>query len=223
MTQPEGLAAGLSQPGASALLHTALAARFGQTERGRVDLAAAAGLGVSARTVRRWLRDEPGRPTVPAQRLEQVLAALRPTEITRTRERLEREHAEQGLRRIRLGTRRGNLAQWTDTGWLQPHTVAVLEVPDSGLRRVAVTRDSAATAPRIRRGVHLLDQVTVSSKFAAAIIRQGVLTHADGWRMEAGPAVVARGHTQVWLAQAPLPSLEVFASQRFRIRASALG
>lgn len=222
MSLGEGLAAALVRPEAGALLHTALAARFGQTARGRVDVAAGAGLGISSRTVRRWLHDEPDRSTVPAGRLELVLTALRPTPTTRTRERLELEHAEQGLRRMRLGARRGNLEQWAGTGWMQPHTVAVLELP-SGLRRVAVTRDSAATVPRVRRGARLLEQVTVSSKFAAAVVRYEMLASVDGWRVEAGPAVLSRGHTQVWLPPAPLPSLEVLAGRRFRVRASGAG
>lgn len=216
-----GLADALTQPGAGGLLEVALAARFGRVGY-RVDLASADALGVSPRTVRRWLHDRPDRSGVPARRLEQLMTVLAPTAATRRREELDLEQAEQGLSRIRMGARRGDHAQWANTGWLQPHTVAVLDLPDIGLRRVAVTRDSAATTARMRRGAVLLDQVTVSNRFAATVVRHQVLEQVFPWRVEAGPAVLAKGHTQVWLTSAPLPSLEVLAHRRFRPRASAV-
>ena len=217
------LAEALAQPGAGRLLGSALGARFGWTGRSRVDLTAATGLGVSPRTVRRWLHDEPDRPTVPARRRPQILAAVRPSERTRTRELLSLQHADQGLRRIRLGRRRGNLAQYDTTGWLHPHTVVVLELPERGLCRVAVTRDSPPTADRIRRGTEVLDHVTVSNRFAAVVVRFALLAEVDPWRVEAGPDFLSKGHTQLWLAAAPLPALMNFArGRRFRSHPSTV-
>ena len=100
-----GLADALAQPGAGTLLEVALAARFGRVGH-RVDLAAADALGVSSRTVRRWLHDRPDRSSVPARRLEQLVTVLAPTPATRRREELDLEQAEQGLSRIRMGARR---------------------------------------------------------------------------------------------------------------------
>ena len=209
---PAGLRAALAEPGAGGLLRTALAACYGRTGRGRLDVAAAAaGLDVSPRTVQRWLHGHPTRATVPARRLDDVLAAIGPSERTRTRERLDVDHAEQGLRRLRLGRRKGNLAQYAGTGWLQPHTVAVLELPGSGLRRVAVSRDDARTTARMRRGVDQVDAVTVPNRFAATLVRRALLSHVDPWRVEAAPGVLPKGHTQTWLAPADLPALSTLS------------
>lgn len=212
---PSGLAAALTQPRAGTLLRVALTARFGRAGD-RVDLSAAAALDVSPRTVRRWLQDRPDRSNVPAGRVAQLMAVLAPTPGTRRREDLELEQAEQGLSRVRMGARRGDHAQWANTGWLQPHTVAVLDL-DNGLRRVAVTRNEKATTTRITRRTPVVDQVTVSTKFAATILRHALLRHVDAWRVEADPQTFGKGYTQVWLKQAQLPALDLLAGRRFRV------
>lgn len=215
-----GLAEALAQPGYGELLCTALVARFGGQEQ-RLDPTVAAALGVTARTLQGWVRGRPGRPTVPARRQEQVLTALQPTAATRAREALELEQAEDGVRRVRLGARGGDLDAWRAQGWLEPHRVMVLDV-GGGLRRAALSRDSHNTVTRMRRSALVLDGVVVSNRFTGALVRRAVLQAVDGWRIEARPELVAKGHTQVWLHQAPAPALQVLAARRFRVKGSNL-
>lgn len=61
-----------------------------------------------------------------------------------------------------------------------------VDLPGSGLRRVAVTRDSPSTTARMRRGALLADQVTVGSRFAGPVVRYLVLgqrSRPGGWRL----------------------------------------
>lgn len=212
------LAGALAQPGAGGLLRQALAARFGGHPQ-RLDASAALALEVSSRTLQRWLRGRPDRPTVPVRRQVQVLTALQPTPTTRMREALELEQAEDALHRIRLGARRGDLGRWRDAGWLEPHRVLVLDV-GGGLRRAGLSRDSASTVTRMSRGALVVDHVVVSNRFTGALVRRALLEAVDGWRIEARPELVAKGHTQVWLQQAAAPTLRVLAGRRFRFRLS---
>jgi hypothetical protein len=227
---PLGLALALARPGGAVVLRAVLLARFGTTQRGRLALPEVAGaLGVTVPTVRRWLRTPPDRAPLSAARALQLAATVAPNDETRTRERLDVEHAEEQLRRLALGRGRGGMQeQYRDTGWLDPHVVAILELPyrpprpgpDVPLvRRVAVTRASLETVDRMQRGVDLVDftSTPLPNRFAATLLRAQILQQVNPWRLVCSSRSVARvekGHTRAWLSPAPLAALDDLARAR---------
>lgn len=160
---------------------------------------------VSQRTVQRWIRDVDGVAGIPAKQLDAILARWRPRRRTVHREELAQAQTVKKIERSGLGRGRGNLREYGDQGWLEQHLVLVIEDNDRPLRRIAVVRDDAAIRRRAARGGHIVDVVIASSKFTGDAMRHQILQAVQPWRLELTGRKVPRGHTQVWLASAPLP------------------
>jgi transposase-like protein len=189
-----------------------------------VDLpAACAGLGVQPGTVRRWLRTTADRAPLPRARAEQLLTLTAPTEQILVRERLQVQHAHDNITRLGLGRGGGGMtAQYGETGWLEPHIVAVLQLPGTGLHRVSTTRLSERTLQRMRQTGEVEDFTTepLPHKFAATLLRDELLQAVAGWRVQTVAGAVEaldRGHTQTWVVGAPQPSLDQLA-RRLNLR-----
>lgn len=105
------------------------------------------------------------------------------------------------------------------TRWTEPHTLSLLELRDLPVRRVAITvYDDDLLLRRARRAGRVVEEVTVSTRFAATLVRDALLRHVDRWRVEGAPQVLGKGYTQVWLAVAPHPLLRQLAAVRFTAR-----
>lgn len=158
---------------------------------------------VSRRTAQRWAK------VLPAEQLASILDRRRPRRATLRREELQLARQHKMLRRAELGRGRGNIKEYGPQGWLDQHLVLVLEDNHRPLRRVAVVRDTSAGRRRAARGAHVVDVVLADNKFLAERTRYEILAKVQPWRLHLPATKVTEGHTQVWLAGAPLPTLPV--------------
>ena len=156
-------------------------------------------------SVRRWINGELDHPApIPEARLRLLLRGYQVTKATRTRERHEQERLEVMAQRQRLGRGRGNLDEYRRLGWLDPHSVLIIEDHNRPLRRITVTRASPATVTRAIAGGHLIHTIREPERFAAQRTRHAILTAVDDDRIQLPRTRLNRGHTQIWLAGAPL-------------------
>lgn len=194
-----------------ARLERVMRLRFGTNQRGHANTAAAAdALGVSQRTVQRWLHGAHGRSRahLPPVRLEQLIGLLLPSEDTRRREGHQAVYAAEAIEKLTLG-KGGARPVWQRQRWLEPHLVVVIETGhrrDQRIRQIAVNRVSSTKNPIARRGT-VIDQVVVPTRFHATVLVHHVLTALQPWRFQAGPGDVEAGFTQAWLADAPATQL----------------
>ncbi|WP_419708023.1 hypothetical protein [Promicromonospora sp. NFX87] len=163
---------------------------------------------VSVRTVQRWLkaRDD-GQASIPPAQLAAITGRRRVRRSDLRREELQRMRQKKMLEREALGRGRGNLrADYSETGWLEPHVVLVLEDTQRPLRRIAVVKDSQTARRRATRGATVVDVSVARNKFLAERTRYEYLEAVGPWRIMLPGRSVPTGHTQVWLASAPLPT-----------------
>lgn len=180
--------------------------RFGTTSRGHTDTTAAAReMGVSQRTVQRWLHASSGRAVahIPPARLKQLIGLLLPSEETRRREEQQARYALKAIEQLRLPRGRGVLPAWTKQRWTEPHLVVVLEIDEPRIRQLAAGRLSLAKTDELAKRGKILDQAVVPSRFHATALVHQVLTDLGPWRFQAGAGAVVQGYTQAWMADAP--------------------
>lgn len=190
--------------------------RFGTNSRGGPDLAACAGqMGVTPRSVQRWLHASSGRALapIPPRRLEQLLELLLPAEDTLRREAQQARYARKAIGQLYLGRRRGIKPAWERQRWLEQHIVLVLAVREHKIRQIVITRATRKHLDDVRRRGTVIDQAVVPTRFHATVLVHHVLTRLHPWRYRAGGDQVAAGYTQVWLDDAPAISLTAAASQ----------
>lgn len=186
-------------------LRTVLMITYGTNAAGTgPDLGAvAAAIGVTSRTVRRWIQHN--RPSgVSAQNLARVLADSRPSEEALRDEASRRRYAEDASARIELPRGMGGTDMWRQQGWLEPHVLAILEVPELPLRRPVITRATAKALDRLPKK-RMVDHTLCQHRFAAELVKASLLEHVDAWRIQAPDGTT--GRTETWLADAPLPPL----------------
>lgn len=199
-----------------ARLTRVMSLRFGINQHGGVDTAAAAAaMGVSRRTVQRWLHARHGRSIahIPAKRLAQLLGLLLPSAETRQREDTTARYAHQAIARISDPGPAGVNPSWTRQKWLEPHRVVVLEVRIHQLRirQLAVGRDTDTKRRELAKRGRIVDEVVVPTRFHATALTHQVLTDLAPWRFQAGEDQVVAGFTQAWLADAPRTNLTATA------------
>lgn len=207
MTAPRG--AGRRARWTHHRLRIVLGTAFGLNSRGGPDTAvAAAALGVSRRTVQRWLHGaDRALVHLPASRLEQIRRAARPDAESLRQEETAARYARAAIERITSPGSAGVLPAWQERHWLEPHLVAVLGLPVLGLNQVAVSRASERTLPDLRKRGKVRSHTTVPTRFHATALAQELLAQMDAWRVLTPPGVVKQGRTQTWLASAPTPKL----------------
>lgn len=185
---------------------------FGSTPTGGVDTAAvAAAMGVSRRSVQRWLHAPHGRSRapIPPARLAHLIELTQPASLTLRREVQGADYALDAIARIGLGRGRGVLPSWRERRWLEPHLVVVLEVQvaDQKIRQVLLGRADLGRLDGFRRRGRILDQTTVPTRFHATVLIHQVLSARQPWRYQARPGQVAAAYTQAWLTDAPATHL----------------
>lgn len=163
---------------------------------------------VTPATVRRWTRHG-SPPAIPVRELEAILRRRRPKVATLRREELQAARTKKMRERANLGRGRGrgNLKEYADRGWLDQHRVLVLEDKARPLRRVVVIRDEPELIRRATTGARIVDIAIADSKFAGDGLRYALLREVGPWRLELPAKTAPRGHTQMWLASAPITEL----------------
>lgn len=191
-----------------ARLERVMRLRFGEAPRGGVDtVAVAAAMGVSRRTVQRWLHARSGRALthLPAGRRQQLIELLRPSA-----QRLQHEDDQQ---RYAAGVVAGLVAYpdevqpgWLQKRWLEPHLVVILEVQvtaHSRIRQVTTLRNEPERLAALRRRGRVVAVVPVPTNFHATLLIHRVLRLVGPWRYQAQPKQVKRGWTATWTTDAP--------------------
>lgn len=185
---------------------------FGSTPAGGVDTTAvAAAMGVSRRSVQRWLNAPHGRSRapIPAARLAQLVELTQPAALTLRREAQGADYALDAIDKLGLGRGRGVLPSWRERRWLEPHLVVVLEVKvdDQKIRQVLLGRADLGRLDGFRKRGRVVDQTTVPTRFHATVLTHRVLAARQPWRYQARPGQVAASYTQAWLDDAPATHL----------------
>lgn len=191
-------------------LFRVLQLRFGSNSSGGVDTAAAAtALGVSPRTVRRWLAGRSGRQLahIPARRLEQLITLLQPAAERLRDEEQSVSYAREAITQLRLPRNIGVLPSWRSRRWDEQHLVAVLGLRKAGIRQLTVTRTGTRASDDLRRRGDVLDFVVVPTRFHATVLIHEVLHQVGPWRFQANPRSVRQGPTYAWLDDAPAVNL----------------
>lgn len=200
-----------------ARLERVMCLRFGFAADDGPDTAAAAtAMGVSRRTVQRWLHADHGRSIahIPARRLEQLIALLLPDPQTMAGEDQQVRYAQKAIDGLPLPRKIGIKPAWERQRWLEPHRVAVIEIPVHHLRirQLAIARDVPERVREIERRGSVIDQAVVPTRFHATVLGHEVLVDVGPWRFEAGGDQVAQGYTQAWIAEASTPRTHLATS-----------
>jgi hypothetical protein len=203
-----------------------LSLRFGVSTSGKagdtavkVDIAAvAAAMGVTERTVQRWLHTPHARskPAIPPRRLAQLLDLLRPSPESLAREAQQARYAEEAIAGFHLPRRMGIKPAWEEQQWLEQHLVVVLEVPvrsRMAIRQITLGRNSVRKLTEFQRRGRIIDQAVVPSRFHATLLVQRVLTEIDPWRYRAETRQVRQGFTWTWTSDAPATHLSWWSDE----------
>lgn len=183
----------------------ALLMLFGSARRGGPDTAAAAAeLGVSRRTVQRWLRARADdRPPMSATHITQLQALARPDEQVRRDEQRTAGYARDALARIALPKGRGVLPAWREQQWLDQHLVTITEL-DHGIRQVALTRVTSRSRDRGQpNSGTVVAFCVVATRFHAQLLVHELLTLLGPWRIRGRALAPKQGATRTWLPGAP--------------------
>lgn len=191
-----------------ARLLRAMSLRFGTAVHGGPDTAAAAeAMGVSRRTVQRWLHARHGRSLahIPPKRLARLIELLQPDPGTVAREAQQARYATKAIGGLHLGRKAGIKPAWEKQKWLEPHLVVVLEIKAGTykIRQLAVARAEVAKTDDLKKRGKIVDQAVVPTRFHATLLTHKVLTELAPWRFQAGADQVLQGYTQAWFADSP--------------------
>lgn len=190
-----------------------LALSYGARPGGGPDTeAAAVALGVSRRTVQRWLHgSNRQRARIPADRLLQI---TRPDPMVLRQEKQAADYAREAIARIALPKGRGVEEVWRVQRWLEPHLVAVLEVevaPGVVLRQATISRGHTKSMQALRRRGAVADFTVVPTRFHATVLVHELLQRVQPWRVLPMLGAVSAGRTQTWSATAAVVDLDQLA------------
>ena len=109
---------------------------------------------------------------------------------------------------------------WEKQRWLEPHRVAVLEIPVRHLkiRQLAIARDEPSRVAELTRRGKVVDEATVPTRFHATVLVHQVLTEMSPWRFQAGGDQVTQGFTQAWMVESSTPNTHLSTAALFLIR-----
>lgn len=175
--------------------------------RVRLDAGAAGErLGVSASTVRRWVRNG-----VPARRRAEVLGLVAPTAQRLEQEEHELRSAREALWDI-SGRGAGVNPAWKRDGWLEPHMLTIVLLQDRGVLVPRITRGGSKDSSRRLRadGGVVIESIEFRNRFRAQVARGELLQAVSEWRVVVPAGGISRGGPQAWLQEAPRPSLDWF-------------
>ena len=185
---------------------------FGDATTGRLDTAAVAeAMGVSRRSVQRWVHAPSGRSraAIPPARLAQMVVAITPSADSLAAERTAARYATKAVAGLDLARGQGVLPSWERQRWLEEHFVLVLAVSVGRfqVRQLAVTRAEVGKVDAVARRGRIIDQAVVATRFHATLLVSKVLTDVGPWRYRATLTQVHQGTTWTWLPDAPVTHL----------------
>jgi len=186
---------------------------YGPTPRGAVDVAAVADYtGVAPRTVRRWIAGcrhaNMRRPAAPTSRIRQLQRGPQTVEIRNTQ---QYQYALAAIAKIRDD--QGILPAWRDRGWLDEHTVAIVEIHRKPWQQVVVTKANRRALDELRRRATIIDNIVMPTRFHAQVLAHTVMTRQQAWRIHPTPEQLTQGRTNVWMADAPAVYLAELADK----------
>lgn len=186
---------------------------YGTTITGGVDIAAIAEYtDVTPATVRRWISGNSNtnarRSTAPTARIVQL---QRGPDVVERRNQQQYERALAAL--AELNDETTILTAWHQQGWLEEHTVAIVEIKDKPWRQVVITKANPRALNELRRRSGIVTSLTLPTRFHAQVLTHAVMTRQQAWRVHPSPEQLAIGRTQVWMADAPAVQLGSLADQ----------
>lgn len=156
--------------------------------------AAAAAIGVSARTLQRWLSST-NAPT--PQHAARLRAAMLPAPDV-----LRRQEDEVGLARhaaVRMGVTVSRLpATWRQRRWHEPHTLRLVTHAGLGVSRPVITR--SGLRPELGKGWVVDDSRELPHHPAAVIVRSLLLADMAARRVNVRKELLAKGGSTCWLS-----------------------
>lgn len=166
--------------------------------------AAAQGLGVSPRTIRRWTSPTTT-ATYTAAQVQRRIGALLPPAAVLVDERNKLAHFRQGLAWTKRDRNRLPVL-WRNNGWLTPHYVYLVQVPGHGLSTVTVTAGGEWARGTIRSDGRVLQRLEFPTRIHAEVHALDLLQqHLMPWRVLAPDWTGIPALTRCWLDTAPLP------------------
>jgi hypothetical protein len=189
---------------------------YGPNSRGTVNVTAVADYaGVAPSTVRRWIssgRQQGNRRklAIPKHRIVQL---QRGPEVVELRNQQQYQYALDALGS--LEDERSILPAWREQGWLDQHTVAIVEIHGKPWHQVVVTKANRRALDELHRRATMLDSLTLPTRFHAQILAYVVMTRQQAWRVHPTPQGLAVGRTHVWMDDAPPVDLEALRGECF--------
>lgn len=193
--------------------NTMLADCYGTNAAGGIDVDAVAEYaGVTTATVHRWIGSDNAansrRTAAPPARITQLQRG--PDSVERLNEGAF-ERAQMVV--ANLGDPTYILPVWRQSGWLNEHAVVIVEVNDKPWRQVIVTKANPRALAEIRRRSVIVTSLTLPTRFHAQILAHAVMVRQREWRVHPSAEQLAKGSTQVWMADAPAVPLGSLADQ----------
>lgn len=185
---------------------------YGPDDKGRVDADAVADyVGVTSRTVRRWIsggqRNRRRATPCPAKRIAQL---QRGPDIVERRNQQLYDRAVAALDSIGRG---GEIQpEWEKENWLDPHVVAIGAIYGKPWYQVVVTNGGHRSMTELRRRVTVISSVEVPTWFHGQILAHAVMTRQQAWRVHPAKTQLKIGRTHVWMNDAPPVDLVALAS-----------
>lgn len=169
-------------------------------------------LGVSAGTVRRWIRDG-----IPKKRESDVAALVRPSTELLAQERKELEDAQRVAKSLDALDAGAGVPMWAAQSWLVPHRLVLFRHDAYGVivPRVSVAESSAKARKHQLQGLArtanyarvVRAEWVFPSKYHAQVARLQLLEELLPYRVQLREGILDRGATQAWLSEARTPRL----------------
>lgn len=195
-----------------AQLRRALASCFSPSVRGPIVVEfVAEELGVTPRTVRRWVRDG-GRTRAPIGR-----KALRQLQfgdaLDARREAQKIDVAHRSLEQVRKARRRRDIPEsWRSQQWLAEHRVVVVEHRPQALRQVVFTHNHSVRARDYEIKGEIIASIVVPTRFDAVITCGAITDAMQQWRLTPAIEYMPLSRTRCWSTLAPAVELGDYAS-----------
>lgn len=193
-----------------------LCACYGTTPAGKLDVdAVAAAFRVTPATVRRWIRGSSGRVAarMPAKRLAQLQSP--PAEVVE-KGRAVADNARKVVAGLDLPHGHERVRQ---KQWLEPHLVAIIELPFASgrtvLRQLVLTRGTPRQVERIEKRGEIVDFTIVPSRYHAVVLIDEALQRVQNWRVMPSEELVVDSRTQTFTSDAPALALAPLAQETF--------
>lgn len=184
---------------------------------GNVDAHVAAdALGVSPRTVQRWIG-----AGVPHHRVPDVVALVRPPQGAFAQEALDLINARIAVRTIAEQPQTAT-SLWGHLGWLERHDLAIIQLNNAPVQTVRIaatergsvllrkkqagrtlTPEERDALRRFTAGGDVIDIATFPNRPAATVARSELLEDVYPDRLRLPDRRLARGGSKAWLAEAP--------------------